>query len=75
MFHVLFALNSGQRRRMKFEIYELMEVVSLRESRNKPVAVFIHASSQVVCHADVDRPAGTACEDVNVELSHVRSMP
>ena len=75
MFHVFFALNRGQRSRMNFEIYKLMDVVSLRESGNESIAVLIHASNQVVCHADVDRPTGTACEDINVELPHVRNMP
>jgi hypothetical protein len=55
---------------MNFKIYELMDVVPFGESSNKTIAVFIHASNQVVCHTDVNCPARAPCEDINVELSH-----
>jgi hypothetical protein len=55
---------------MNFEIDKLMDFVPARKPRNKAIAVFIHASNQVVCHTDVDCPARAACEDINIELSH-----
>ena len=60
---------------MNFEIDEPVDFIPAGKPRNKAVPVFIHASNQVVCHADVDCPARAACEDINIELSHVRNMP
>ena len=55
---------------MNFKVHELMDVISLRESRNKRVTMFVDTPDQVLCHPNVKSAAWTACEHVYVELPH-----
>ena len=75
MLHILLALDRGKRGRMDLKIDELMDSVALGKAGNEAVAMFIDATNQIVRYANVDRAAGPACEDINVELSHPSSMP
>jgi len=40
--------------------------VLLREPVNHALSVLIHASREITCHADVERPIGLARQDVDV---------
>jgi len=59
---------------MNFEINKLVDFVPPRKPRHEAISVFIDASNQVVGHTDVDRPARTACKDINIELAHGRAF-
>src|SRR5437899_291391 len=60
---------------MNFKIDELMDVIALCEAGNEPVAVLINTSNEIVRHSNIDRPVGTTCKNVDVELSHTWSVP
>ncbi len=51
---------------VRFIIDEAMNLVLFCEAWNGVSPVFVNTAHEVVCHADVERPAPTACKDIEV---------
>ena len=58
-----------------FKMDELMDLELFRETSDRARFVFVDTSNEIVRDANVKRPAGTACEMVDVILRHNRLLP
>ncbi len=72
MLDVLLALDGGAGRIENFEIDELVYSVPFRVTFDKAILVLVYPPDKVARYADVQRAAGSACQDVQVVLFHCR---
>ena len=70
MLDIFLALDCCARSIENFEMYEFVYSVSFRVTFDKSILVFEYSPDKVACYPDVQRAAGTACEDVQVVLFH-----
>jgi hypothetical protein len=75
VFHVLFALDGISRRGEDLKVDEPVYVIAFCMTIDKVVAMLIDAANEIVGDADVERATRPARKDVDVVLSHKRSLP
>ena len=64
MLHVFFALNCIACGRKQFKVNKLVNVIALRMTFHKAIAMLVDATNEVIGHPDVDCAAWSARKDV-----------
>src|SRR5215211_7587616 len=75
VFDIFLALKRVVNRGIYLEVNEPVDIVSLRETFNEPVLVFVNPAHKIINDAHVQRSPRTTRKDVHVILSHPQSSP
>ena len=65
MLHVVLALDRKLDILVLFEVDQPFQSVSFREAWNRSRSMFMHASDEIVCHANVKRAIRTVRQYIN----------
>jgi hypothetical protein len=75
VFDILLSLDSAISRVEYFEIDELVDSISRRESLDQSVLVFVNTAYEIISNTDVDGAAWTARKNIDIVLLQGLKFP